>query len=85
MRWLNSYYLLKVYIVPGTVSQVVLVVKIPPTNPGDIGVVGLIPGLGRLSGGEHGNPLQYSFLENTMERSLVGYVWSTVLQRVRHD
>ena len=78
MRWLNSYYLLKVYHAPGTVSQVVLLVKIPATNPGDIGFVGSIPGLGRLPVGGHGNPLQYSFLENTMERSLVGYVWSTV-------
>ena len=47
MRWLNSYSLLKVYHAPGTVSQVALVVKIPPINPGDVGVVGSIPGLGR--------------------------------------
>ena len=50
-----------------------------------IGVVSSITGLGRLPGGGHVNPLQYSFLENTMERSLVGYVCSTVLQRVGHD
>ena len=36
--------------------------------------LGLIPGLGRLPGGSHGNPLQYSFLENPRgQRSLVGY------------
>jgi len=30
--------------------------------------LGLIPGLGRSSGEEHGNPLQYSYLENSMDR-----------------
>ena len=36
--------------------------------------LGLIPGLGRSSGGGHGNPLQYSCLENPHgQRSLVGY------------
>ena len=40
-------------------------------NAGDLG---LIPGLGRFPGGGHGNPLQYSCLENPHgERSLVGY------------
>ena len=40
-------------------------------NAGDLG---LIPGLGRSPGGEHGNPLQYSCLENPHgQRSLVGY------------
>ena len=37
----------------------VLVVKNPPANAGDGGVAGLIPGLGRSSGEEHGSPLQY--------------------------
>ena len=40
-------------------------------NAGDLGS---IPGLGRPPGGEHGNPLQYSGLENPHgQRSLVGY------------
>ena len=40
----------------------------------DIRDVGLMPGLGRSPGGGHGNPLQYSCLENPHEqRSLVGY------------
>ena len=40
-------------------------------NTGDLG---LIPGLGRSPGGGHGNPLQYSCLENPHgQRSLVGY------------
>ena len=44
-------------------SQVVLVVKNWPANAGD---VSLIPGLERSPGGGHGNPLQYSCLENSM-------------------
>ena len=41
------------------------VVKNSPTNVGDLG---LIPGLGRSPGMGHGNPLQYSCLENIMDR-----------------
>ena len=41
------------------------VVKNPPANAGD---PGSIPGSGRSSGGGHGNPLQYSCLENPMDR-----------------
>ena len=54
-------------------SQVALVVKNPPANSGDIRDVGSIPGLGRSPGEGNGNPLQYSCLENPMDRSLVGY------------
>ena len=39
-----------------------------PANSGDIRDVGLIPGPGRSPGGGHGNPLQYSCLENLMNR-----------------
>ena len=42
--------------------------KTLPTNVGDIRDVGLIPGSGRSSEGGHGNPLQYSRLENSMDR-----------------
>ena len=49
-------------------SQMVLVVKNLPANAGDIRDVGFISGLGRSPGGEHGNPLQYSCLENPMDR-----------------
>ena len=49
-------------------SQVALVVKNPPTNSEDIRDLGSIPGSGRSLRGGHGNPLQYSFLENTMDR-----------------
>ena len=55
-------------------SQVVLVVKNLPGNAGDIRDAGLIPRSGRSPGGGHGNPLQYSCLENPHgQRSLTGY------------
>ena len=53
--------------------QVALVVKNLPANAEDIKDSGSIPGLGRSPGGGHGNPLQYSCLENPMDRILVGY------------
>ena len=46
----------------------VLTVKNPPANAGDIRDAGSIPGLGRSPGGGHGNPLQYSCLETLMDR-----------------
>ena len=49
-------------------------VKNLPANAGDVREVGSIPGSGRSPGGGHGNPLQYSCLENLLEqRSLAGY------------
>ena len=55
-------------------SQVVLVVKNPLANAGDIGDAGSIPGLGRSPGGGHGNPLQCFCLENPHgQRNLAGY------------
>ena len=50
-------------------------VKNPPDNAGDIRHVGSIPGWERSPGGEHGNPLQYSCLENPMDRRAW---WATV-------
>ena len=44
------------------------VVKDLPANAGDAGNAGLIPELGRSSGVGNGNPLQYSCLENSMDR-----------------
>ena len=49
-------------------SQVALVLKNPSATAGDIRDVGLIPGYGRSPGGGHSNPLQYSCLENPMDR-----------------
>ena len=43
-------------------------VKDPSANAGDIRDVGSIPGLGRSLGERRGNPLQYSRLENSMDR-----------------
>ena len=52
-----------------------LVIKNPPANAGDIRDAGLIPGLGRSPGEGYGNPLQYSSLENPMDREAW---WATV-------
>ena len=43
-------------------------VKNLPAHAGDSGDMGLIPGLGRCPGVGNGNPLQYSYLENSMDR-----------------
>ena len=45
-----------------------LVIKNPLANAGVVKDMGSIPDLGRSPGGEHGNPLQYSCLENSMDR-----------------
>ena len=55
-------------------SQVALVIKNLPANAGDAEDSGLIPGSGRSPGGGHGNPFQYSCLENPMDR---GATWAT--------
>ena len=55
--------------------QVVPVVKNPPANAGETRDPGSIPGLGRSPEGGNGNPLQYSCLENVMDR---GAWWATV-------
>ena len=49
-------------------TQVVLVVKNPPASAGDIRDKSSIPGSERSPGAGHGNPLQYSCLENPMDR-----------------
>ena len=56
----------------------VSVVKNPPANAGDIRDEGSIPGLGRSPGGGHGNTLQYSCLENPMDRG----AWPTTVHKV---
>ena len=58
-----------------------LVVKNLPANAGDKKDMGLIPGLGRSPGGGHGNPLQYSCLENPMNRG----AWWAIVRRVAHS
>jgi len=55
-----------------------LVVKNLPANAGDRRDMGLIPGLGRSSGGGHGNPFQYSCLENPMDKG----AWQATVLKV---
>ena len=65
-------------------SQVARVVKNPPANARDTRDMGSVSGSGRTSGGGHGNPLQYSCLENPMDRG----AWRATVhrvERVRHD
>ena len=45
-----------------------LVIKNLPTEAGDTGDAGSVLGLGRFPRGGNGNPLQYSFLQNPMDR-----------------
>ena len=52
-----------------------LVVKNPPANVGD---AGSIPGSGRSPGGGHDNTLQYSCLENLMDRE----AWQATIHRI---
>ena len=59
-------------------SQVVLVVKNPPANAEDIRDVSSVPGSEGSPGGGHSNSLQYSCLENPMERG----VWQATVHEV---
>ena len=56
----------------------VLVVKNTPSSAGNVRDLGLIPGLGRSPGEGNGNPLQYSCLENPMDKG----DWQATVQRV---
>ena len=65
-------------------SQVALVVKNLPANAGDVRDESSIPGLGRSPGEGNGNPLQYSCVENPMDRG----AWRAIVtgsHRVGHD
>ena len=79
---------LEIYIWPGCTMWVShswwLSGKESTCNAGAKGDVGSIPGSGRFPGGRHGNPVQYSCLENPMDRRLVGYSL-TGLRRIGHD
>ena len=59
-------------------SQVVLVVKNLTANAGNIRDSSSIPGSGRSTGGGHGNSVQYSCLENPMDRG----AWRATIHRV---
>ena len=62
----------------GRASQVVLAVKNLPANAEDVRDMGSILGWGRSPGGGHSNPLQYSCLENRMDRG----AWQGTVQGV---
>ena len=59
-------------------DDLIIVVKNPPANAGDIRDTGSIPGLGRSPGGGHSNPLQDSCLENPLDRG----AWRATVHRV---
>ena len=69
-----------IYSLPLGTSQVALVVKNPSANAGDNSDMGSIPGLGKSLGEGNGNKLQYSRLENPMDR---GACWATVLRVIK--
>ena len=58
-------------------SKETLMVKDPPANAGDLGDLGVIPGLGRSPVGGNGNSLQ-SCLENPMDRGS----WLTIVYKI---
>ena len=60
-------------------SQVALVVKKPPAISGEARDVHSVPGSGRSPGGGHDNSLQYSCLDDPMERG----AWQAIVHRVR--
>ena len=57
-----------------------LVVKNLPAKAGDVRDLGSIPGSGMILGGGHGNPLQYTCLENPVHRE----AWQATVQRAGH-
>ena len=56
-------------------------IKNPPVKVGDLRDIGSIPGWGRSTGGGHGNPLQYTFLENPMDRG----AWQATVHGVKES
>ena len=62
-------------------SQVVLMIKNPPANAGDLRDTGSIPGSGRSPGGGNSNPLQCSCLENPMDRG----AWRATVLRIANN
>ena len=69
--WIIFVYLLILF----WASKVALVVKNPPASAGDVRDVGSILGSGISCGEGNGNPLQYSCLENPMDR---GALWAII-------
>ena len=73
-----AWYTLSQILFQICVLEMELVVKNPLANTGDIGDAGLTPWLGGSPEGGCGNPLQYSCLENPMDRG----AWQVTVHRV---
>ena len=73
--YLRMLHLCSCFLFPPKASQVVLMVRNLPANARD---TGSISGDGRCPGGGHGNPLQYSCLENPMDKA----AWQATVHRV---
>ena len=78
----NSFPNNALVITYGEAFQVLLVLKNPSTDSGDVRVVGLIPESGRAFRGGHSNPIHYSCLENPMDRGVTCDIRS---QRAGHS
>ena len=65
----------------GRVHTTKYMVNNPSANAGDIRDAGAVPELGRSPGGGHGNPLQYSCLENPMDRG----TWQAIVSGVTNS
>ena len=74
---MSSYILVRISLLPVSPWPLVIlpiglpgssVVKNPPADAGDIGDTGSNPGSERFTEGRNGNPLQYSFLQNPVDR-----------------
>ena len=61
-------------LLPGCRAKILVV----PANAGATGDAGLIPGVGRSLGEGNGNPLKYSYLENSIDRG----AWRTTVHEV---
>ena len=66
------------------IHELVLVVKNSPANARDLRDTSVIPGLGRSPEGGHDNSLQYSCMENSVDRG-AWWVESMESQRIRHS
>ena len=80
----TKYSIYKIYVLKFLLLKLVLMVKNPPANAEDTRVIDSIPGSRRSHEIRNGNPLQYSCLENPMDRG----AWQATVHRitrVRHD
>ena len=75
VEWCSDFYLFSKHHRALGASQVALMANNLPANAGIIRDMVSVPGSGRSPGGGHGNPLQFSYLENLMDREAW---WATV-------